>query len=108
MSQIKGAIRPFCVAIDYDNTFSACPETWNEVVEILRRAGAEVFCVTFRKPTARIEDFPGKVFYTAGQLKADYMHAQKQDVHVWIDDMPELIGENPERRAVREMLGRAR
>lgn len=103
MSEIKGAVRPFCVAVDYDDTFSTCPETWGRVVDVLRAAGANVFCVTFRRPTLPVTDFPGDVFYTSGQLKADYMHATKQDVHVWIDDRPELIGEDPNRRMFREM-----
>ncbi len=104
MSEIKGAVRPFCVAVDYDDTFTTCPETWRKVIAALVAAGTKVFCVTFRPPTTPIYDFPGEVFYTSGQLKADYMHALKQDVHVWIDDRPELIGENPERRMFREMM----
>lgn len=104
MSEIKDAVRPFCVAVDYDDTFSTCPETWTAVINVLRRAGAKVFCVTFRKPEDRIEDFPGSVFYTAGRLKSDYMHEMQQEVHVWIDDRPELIGENPERRMMRAIL----
>lgn len=104
MSQIIGAVRPFCIAIDYDDTFTACPETWRKVIATLCAAGARVFCVTFRPPTMPVYDFPGEVFFTSGQLKAEYMHALKQDVHVWIDDRPELIGENPQRRAFREMV----
>jgi len=103
MSEIKNAVRPFCVAVDYDDTFSTCPETWSKVVDVLRAAGANVFCVTFRHTAMPVRDFPGKVFYTNGQLTADFMHALKQDVHVWIDDRPELIGENPERRMFRGM-----
>jgi hypothetical protein len=98
VSEIIGAVRPFCVAVDYDDTFSTCPATWTKVIDVLRAAGANVFCVTFRPPSMPVHDFPGEVFYTSGQLKADFMHAWKQDVHVWIDDRPELIGENPERR----------
>lgn len=104
MSEIKDAVRPFCVAVDYDDTFSTFPETWTKVIDVLRAAGALVFCVTFRPPTMPVNNFPGEVFYSAGQLKADYMHALRQDVHVWIDDRPELIGENPERRMFREMV----
>lgn len=104
MSEIKDAVRPFCVAVDYDDTFSTCPETWGKVVAVLRTAGAKVFCVTFRPSSMPVTDFPGEVFYTGGQLKADYMHALRQDVHVWIDDRPELIGENPDRRMFRKMV----
>jgi len=104
MSEIKGAVRPFCVAVDYDDTFSTCPETWTKVIETLRAAGAKVFCVTFRHPTMPVEDFPGEVFYTSGQFKAAYMHALMQEVHVWIDDRPELIGGNPERLMIENLL----
>lgn len=104
MSEITGAVRPFCVAVDYDDTFSTCPVTWSKVIDVLRAAGANVFCVTFRPPSMPVSDFPGQVHYTSGQLKADFMHELRQDVHVWIDDRPELIGENPERRIFREMV----
>lgn len=104
-SQIKGAVRPFGVAIDYDDTFTSCPETWSKVVGVLREAGARVMCVSFRKPTATITDFPGEVFYTSGQKKAEYMHDQQIEVHVWIDDQPHLIGIDPLKRELREAFG---
>jgi hypothetical protein len=103
MSEIKNAVRPFGVAIDYDDTFTSCPETWTNVIEVLRAAGARVFCVTFRHPRTPIDDFPGEVFYTSGKLKAQYMHEQQVDVHVWIDDWPALIGESAERMALRDL-----
>jgi len=102
-SEIKGAVRPFGVAIDYDDTFTTCPETWGKVIDVLRSAGARVFCVSFRHPKTPIDDFPGEVFYTAGRPKAEYMYEQQVDVHVWVDDWPALIGENPERKAMMEM-----
>jgi hypothetical protein len=107
MSEIIGAVRPFCVAVDYDDTFSSCPETWGKVIDVLRAAGANVFCVTYRSPDMTVTDFPGEVFYTSGTLKAEYMHAIQQDVNVWIDDRPELIGESPERRMMRAAVMRA-
>lgn len=108
MSEIKNAVRPFGVAVDYDDTFTTCPETWTKVIDVLREAGARVFCVTFRDPRTPVTDFPGEVFYTSGRWKAEYMYEQQVDVHVWIDDWPMLIGENPERRAIREGLRLAR
>lgn len=97
MSEIKGAARPFCVAIDYDDTFTTCPETWTKVIQTLRDAGAHVVCVTFRAPHTPIDDFPGEVYYTAGRKKWEYMQSQGIDVRIWIDDWPALIGENPAR-----------
>lgn len=100
MSELKNAVRPMGIAIDYDDTFTTCPETWTKVIEILRAAGANVFCVTFRdRAKDPVTDFPGEVFYTSGRKKWEYMHAQQIDVHIWIDDWPALIGENPMRVA---------
>ena len=104
MSEMKNAVRPFGIAIDYDDTFTTCPETWTKVIEILRAAGARVICVTFRNPCTPINDFPGEVFYTAGRKKWEFMHEQQVDVHIWIDDWPALIGENPFRKAWNEGL----
>ena len=104
MSELKDAVRPYGIAIDYDDTFTTCPETWTKVIEILRDAGARVFCVSCRHPQMAITDFPGEVFYTSGELKAEYMYRQRVDVHMWIDDQPELIGDNPERAVIRAAL----
>src|SRR5262252_7188038 len=95
MSEMREAVRPMGVAIDYDDTFTVCPETWTEVCEVLRQNNARVFCVTSRTPEMKITDFVGEVFYTSGQPKAEYMQAQGVDVHIWIDDMPWLIGMSP-------------
>lgn len=97
MSEIIGAIKPFCIAVDYDNTFDSCPETWTKVIEVLRSAGANVFCVTFRHPHMPVNDFPGEVFYTSGQPKWQHMYDLGERVNVWIDDWPALIGEDPRR-----------
>ena len=105
ISEIKGAVRPFAVAVDYDDTFTSCPETWTKVIEVLRSAGANVFCVTFRGTDTPITDFPGEVFYTSGRKKWEYMHERQVDVHVWIDDWPALIGENPEHAGLRASMG---
>lgn len=104
MSEIKGAVRPFGVSIDYDDTFTACPETWTGVINVLRSAGANVFCATYRYPNKPITDFPGEVYYTSGRPKAEYMYEQGVEVHVWVDDMPELIGANPERGILRGLV----
>jgi len=101
-SAIKNAIRPFGVAIDYDDTFSSCRETWTNVINVLRRAGANVVCVTSRKPEMTILDFPGEVYYCSGRPKAEVMHENGVDIHVWIDDQPEYIGQNPERKALKQ------
>jgi hypothetical protein len=109
VSEIKGAARPFTIAVDYDDTFTSCPETWTAVIDVLRKAGANVFCVTYRKPSMPVTDFPGEVFYTSGRAKADFMWEEHRTlVRVWVDDMPEIIGENPMRiRLTGRKLGEA-
>lgn len=106
MSEIKNAVRPFCISIDYDDTFTSCPDTWTKVINVLREAGASVVCVTFRGVDTPVPDFPGDVYYTGGRPKAEYMHEHGVEVNIWVDDSPELIGESPERRMIRQMVGR--
>jgi hypothetical protein len=101
-SEMKTAVRPLGIAIDYDDTFTTCKETWTKVIEVLRASRANVFCVTFRDPSTPVTDFPGKVYYTGGKRKWQYMYDNQIDVHIWIDDWPALIGENPYRMALHE------
>ena len=107
MSEMKEAVRPMGVAIDYDDTFTTCVDTWTEVIDVLRGAGCRVVCVTFRPPTPqwRITDFPGEVFYTDGRPKAEYMVEAGVDIAIWIDDQPWLIGLDPVRRELRAACG---
>jgi hypothetical protein len=100
LSELKSAVRPYGIAIDYDDTFTTCPETWTRVIELLRSANANVFCVTARNPDRNpVLDFPGEVYYTNGKPKWAYMHELKVDVHIWIEDQPALVGQNPYREA---------
>ena len=98
-SDIKDAppSRPFCVSVDYDDTFTSCPETWTKVIDVLRWAGARVVCVTSRTPEMKISDFPGEVFYCSARPKREVMSEHGISVAVWIDDQPEYIGEDPTR-----------
>ena len=98
MSEISESVRPFGIAIDYDDTFTTDPEAWAKVIDVLTEAGAKVVCVTSRGPNEPITDFPGQVFYTSGDLKAEFMAKQfvNYEIKIWIDDMPEHIGPPPE------------
>jgi len=104
-SQIKSAVRPFMIAMDYDDTFTSCPETWTSVINVLRRAGAHVVCVTSRTPEMKVRDFPGNVFYCSGKPKSQAMHEQGIEIKIWIDDQPEYIGENPDRLLLKNLTG---
>jgi hypothetical protein len=105
-SEIKGQVRPFCISIDYDDTFSSCRETWTSVINVLRGAGAKVVCITSRKRELHpINDFPGEVFYCEGRPKAEVAFENDLDVRVWIDDQPEYIGSDPQRRNLKTAMG---
>jgi len=105
MSEIIGAVRPFGVSVDYDDTFTSCPETWTRVIGVLREAGARVVCVTSRYPEMVVDDFPGEVFYCSGRPKREVMHENQVDIHVWIDDQPEYIGQDPNRLLLKSLAG---
>jgi hypothetical protein len=105
MSEIIGSVRPFGVSVDYDDTFTSCPETWTKVIGVLRGAGARVVCVTSRYPEMRVNDFPGEVFYCSGRPKREVMHENQVDIHVWIDDQPEYIGQDPNRLLLKSLAG---
>ncbi|WP_315731642.1 MULTISPECIES: hypothetical protein [unclassified Bradyrhizobium] len=104
-SMIKGAVRPFGVSVDYDDTFTSCKETWTAVIAVLRMAGARVVCVTSRRPEMVVSDFPGEVFYCSGRPKREVMHEHGVDIHVWIDDQPEYIGQDPNRLLLKSLAG---
>lgn len=88
------------IAIDFDDTYTADPAMWNEIVLLMIASGHEVFCVSAR-PDSHME----KVRQTIGQVigenycfgtqliaKRDYMkknHGLEFDV--WIDDTPDAI-----------------
>ena len=105
MSDIIGAVRPFGVSVDYDDTFTSCPETWTKVINVLRDAGAYVCCVTSRMPEMKVSDFPGEVFYCSGRPKREVMREHRVDIHVWIDDQPEYIGQDPQRLMLKSLVG---
>lgn len=97
MSFPEHQVRPIGICVDYDDTFTSCPETWTRVINLLREAGANVFCITLRSPNCPVRDFPGQVYYADGQHKWEFAYENEIDVHIWIDDWPAIIGENPER-----------
>ncbi|QDH83430.1 hypothetical protein [Achromobacter phage Motura] len=87
------------VGLDFDETYTRDPETWDKVIAVLRAARHTVYCVTMRYPGLEeslevSSQLNGKVdacFFTGRKGKRDFMYAQGINVHVWIDDMPDAI-----------------
>lgn len=86
------------VAIDFDNTFTANPNAWKKVIEILEASGATVICISSRFPNVPIWGIPVPIYYSCGQLKWEFAHERGIEVDIWIDDIPSCIGERPDRR----------
>lgn len=80
------------IAVDYDDTYSACPEMFEAIMKTIKSYGHAVFIVSARKPSMVIPLPQWECFYTSGEKKADYMRSVGIDVDIWIDDWPELIG----------------
>ena len=89
------------IAIDYDNTFTAAPKMWAEWINIARRFGHRVICVTSRRPTnsarKQIDDSFDEhgiviaVWFTSGSAKQWYMNEIGVKVDIWIEDNPQSI-----------------
>lgn len=84
---------PFTVSLDYDRTYTLDPPLWNQFVSDARARGHTVICVTqrHRPPEPPELVFPGVVVCAGNDYKRHAAAKAGYHVHVWIDDMPELI-----------------
>lgn len=86
------------IAIDYDNTYTGDPETFNKVIKLFQEAGHIVICVTARSNDG-VMDLPvrnsiGKlvpVIFAGPNWKREAALKHGYKVSVWIDDMPSMI-----------------
>ncbi len=90
------------VALDFDDTYTRDPATWQNIVSTMKDAGWEVRFVTFRddhedgrynntdiKTAASVMDIP--IIFTAGKQKQPACQAIGFNPSFWIDDLPYLI-----------------
>lgn len=97
------------IAIDFDDTFTADPDAWRDVIRILRHSGHRVICVS-----ARRDDFANRreltealpsgvdVLLAYDTPKRNFAASRGYDVNIWIDDKPECI---PTTEDLRRMCG---
>ena len=96
------------ISIDYDNTFSADPEGWRQVIDLMISRGHEVICITKRpawKMQEVIDSVPVKVI-GADRFKIEAATMAGHKVDVWIDDKPETIIPQNKLSARRNILPR--
>lgn len=85
-------------AIDYDGTYSLDPEIFNIIIQILKKAGHEVICVTGRSGDKESDNVVrasiGKlvpVIFAGKKYKYDAAKDAGFYVDIWIDDNPSSI-----------------
>lgn len=81
------------LGLDFDGTYAADPDFFDDVVTLARTHGHEVVMVTQRGSAHayEIESLTDKQFpivYAAGQKKAEAAREAGYPVDVWIDDEP--------------------
>lgn len=85
------------IAIDYDNTYTADPETFNKVIATFKEAGHDVICVTGRDDGVLgvpVRNSIGKlvsIIFAGSKWKREAAKKCGSLVDVWIDDMPSMI-----------------
>lgn len=87
------------IAVDFDDTYTRDPSLWDNIIRLAQANGHKVYCVTARaNPNDdQVLNSIGKVvgrencYFTAMQGKRAYMYANNIVIHVWIDDMPDMI-----------------
>lgn len=90
--QVIGVI----IAIDYDDTYTSDSIMWDQVIDLFRSRGHSVICVTGRNGGMydAISDLMIPIVYAGSQYKRKAAERAGYKVDIWIDDIPEMIGES--------------
>ncbi len=81
------------IALDYDLTFTADPEGWRAVVELMTARGHRFVCVTGREQPPGVDEprIPMPIVCAGSELKQRAAVRAGYSVDVWIDDCPGAI-----------------
>lgn len=85
------------LAVDFDDTISARPALWVEVLETFRKFNFDVIVVTYRQPNCDPEDLQFlvdkgfQVYYTGQKAKRPFLKELGIEPTVWVDDTPESV-----------------
>lgn len=82
------------IAIDWDNTYSADPKTFDSIIAMLIASDHEVIFVTGRSYKQAVDSsaWPDlTVVYTNGKYKRKTCEKLLLFVDIWIDDEPGMI-----------------
>lgn len=86
------------IALDYDDTYTADREFWLEFIQLAKKYGHEVVCVTLRfnnlENRQQVKgDIPVSAYFCDHNYKRETLEKAGRRVDVWIDDSPECIGQ---------------
>lgn len=88
------------IALDYDLTFTAAPDTFKAIIRCFQSVGHEVIIVTLRGPEDIGEDdyfdelkekYNVDTIFCDGEAKEDVVHRRGIGISIWIDDNPRGI-----------------
>ncbi len=86
------------IALDYDQTYTAEPDFWNDFIDLADRRGHDIRIVTHRhEELDEIKELPDVVkIYTDGVAKKWFCERRGDfwSPDIWIDDKPKGIFEN--------------
>lgn len=90
------------IALDYDGTYTADTELWDQFILNARMRGHKVYCVTMRYADTESVDVElnlnskvDKIIYTNRKAKKVAFRMQcGHNPDIWIDDMPEWLFED--------------
>ena len=90
------------IALDYDGTYTADPELWEQFISNARMRGHKVYCVTMRyedtentEVELNLNSKVDKIVYTNRKAKKSAFRMQcGYNPNIWIDDIPEWLFED--------------
>lgn len=87
------------IALDYDATYTADPRLWSMFTTCAQSLGHAVICVTGRSQPIDFRHDPPlpqgmPIVYAGSAYKRKAAERAGHQVDIWIDDMPEMIGES--------------
>lgn len=94
-------MKSLCIAIDFDDTFTADPKLWSAFITDAQDKGHRVLCVTSRRESEENANDITEAFEASGITlpiifcnmgsKLWTMDKRGTEVDIWIDDAPHVI-----------------
>ena len=88
-------------ALDYDGTYTADKELWDNFIEQARSRGHEVIVATMRYEATESEDVirdlgekVDRIIFTGRKAKKQAVRMAYKDPDIWIDDNPDWLYED--------------